>query len=103
NYRLCEKEGRVEIGALPWGSVSRSRSSNRECESPRPAFGQGYLCFRPRQVSRIASQIKLAQARKHQDLLATWSKITHHCVSDGALAHLICLKVDTAPSPGRPY
>ena len=64
-----------------------------------PAFGQGYLCFRPRQVSRIASQIKQAQARKHQDLLATWSKITHHCVSDGELAHLICLKVDTAPSP----
>jgi hypothetical protein len=39
-------------------------------------------------------------ARKRQDLLATWSKITHHCVSDGALAHLICLKVDTAHAPG---
>ena len=29
---------------------------------PRPAFGQGCLCFRPRQVSRRASQTEQAQA-----------------------------------------
>jgi hypothetical protein len=37
-------------------------------------------------------------ARKRQDLMATWSKITHHCVSDAAPARRIWFKVDTTPT-----
>jgi hypothetical protein len=31
-------------------------------------------------------------ARKRQDLLATWSKIIHHCASDAGARRLIRLK-----------
>jgi hypothetical protein len=37
-------------------------------------------------------------ARKRQDLLATWSKITHHSVSDAFARRLIWWKVDTTPA-----
>ena len=37
-------------------------------------------------------------ACKRQDLLGTWSKIIHHCVSDAGPARLDLLKVDTTPA-----
>src|SRR5271157_1255408 len=33
-------------------------------------------------------------ARKHQDLLGTWSKIIHECISDAGARRLIFWKVD---------
>src|ERR1700716_3067138 len=36
-------------------------------------------------------------ARKHQDVLSAWRKITHHCVFEAA-PRLTLLKVDTTPA-----
>src|ERR1700692_2898431 len=37
-------------------------------------------------------------ARKHQDLLGTWSKVIHHYVPDAGTRHLTLLKADTKPA-----
>ena len=65
NYRLCEKEERVEIGAVTLGFRFQIPLIKPGVRFSETGFRTRYLCFRPRQVSRIASQIKPSHARKY--------------------------------------
>jgi hypothetical protein len=74
NYRLCEKEGRVEIGAVTLGfhfQIPLIKLNKPSAQAPKTCWLRG-----------VKSLI---------DAFPTASSPT-----------LICLKVDTAPSPGRP-